>query len=116
LRRALGETWNADLVARYGRLRSPQVDRQLGAAEGWLKGHPNDPVLLLALGRLALLNSDQTKAREYFEASLNMQRGAEVSGELGRLYVATGDHVRGAQLLAQAVDLTNGSVASGARS
>src|SRR4029434_2023013 len=46
LRKALGESWHADLVARYGRLRSPQVDRQLGAAEGWLKGHPNDPVLL----------------------------------------------------------------------
>ena len=104
LRKALGETWNADLVARYGRLRSPQVDRQLGVGEGWLKGHPNDPVLLLALGRLALLNSDQTKAREYFEASMKLERGAEVSGELGKLYVATGDHVRGAELLAQAVD------------
>jgi HemY protein len=103
LRKAIGEGWNADLVAHYGRLRSPQVDRQLGAAEGWLKGHPNDPVLLLALGRLALMTSDQTKAREYFEASLNLQRGAEINGELGRLYVATGDHVRGGELLAQAV-------------
>lgn len=103
LRRALGESWHADLIARYGRLRSPQVDRQLGAAEGWLKGHPNDPVLLLALGRLALLNADQTKARDYLEASLNLARSAEVSGELGRLYVASGDHVRGAELLAQAV-------------
>jgi HemY protein len=103
LRKALGESWHADLVARYGRLQSPQVDRQLGAAEGWLRGHPNDPVLLLALGRLALLNADQTKARDYLEASLNLARSAEVSAELGKLYVASGDHVRGAELLAQAM-------------
>jgi HemY protein len=101
LRKAIGEGWNADLVARYGRLRSPQVDRQLGAAEGWLKGHPDDSVLLLALGRLALMNSDQAKAKEYFEASLNLRRDGEVNDELGRLYVATGDHARGAELLAQ---------------
>jgi HemY protein len=104
LRTAISEAWCAELVARYGRLRSAQVDRQLAAAEGWLKGHPSDPALLLALGRLASMNSDQAKAREYFEASLNLERGAEINGELGRLYVATGDSARGADLLVQAID------------
>jgi HemY protein len=106
LRKALNENWHEQLVARYGRLRSTQVDRQLNAAEGWLKGHPNDPVLLLSLGRLALMNSDRTKAREYFEASLQLQRSAAVYAELGRLSVATGDSVRGAELLSQAVEMS----------
>lgn len=104
LRTAISESWNDELVARYGQLRSAQVDRQLAAAEGWLKGHPNDPVLLLALGRLALMTSDQGKAREYLEASQTVQRSSEVNGELGRLYVATGDPVRGSELLVQALD------------
>jgi uncharacterized protein HemY len=47
------------------------------------------------------MNSDQAKAKEYFEASLNLRRDGEVNDELGRLYVATGDHARGAELLAQ---------------
>jgi HemY protein len=112
LRKGLGEAWNDQLVERYGRLRSPQVDRQLAAAEGWLKGHPNDPVLLLALGRVALMNSDSGKAREYFEASLKLQRSAAAYGELGRLCAASGDTGRGAELLAQALEMGGGLLES----
>jgi HemY protein len=44
--------------------------KQLQAAEGWLKNHPDDPGLLLTLGRLCLQSSLWGKARDYLEASL----------------------------------------------
>ena len=76
------------------------------AAEGWLKERPNDPRLLLTLGRISLMNEAWSKAREYFETSLRLARSREVYGELGRLCVALGESERGGEYLARAtVDL-----------
>jgi len=105
LRKAIGDSWNEDLISRYGRLRSGHVDRQLSAAEGWLKGHPENSVLLLALGRLAQLNSDRAKAHQYLEASVALAPSAEAYGELGRLWIATGEVARGAESLERAAAL-----------
>jgi HemY protein len=105
LSKAIAREWNSDLVALYGRI-VDRADRQLATAEGWLKTHPNDPVLLLSLGRLAAANRDWSKAREYFEASLKQQRGAEVYGELGRLCLALGERPRASELLAQGLEMS----------
>jgi HemY protein len=105
LSKSIAREWNPDLVALYGRI-VDRADRQLATAEGWLKAHPNDPVLLLALGRLATANRDWSKAREYFEASLKQQRSAEVYGELGRLCLALGERPRASELLAQGLELS----------
>jgi HemY protein len=105
LRKAISDVWNDALVARYGRLRSSHLDRQLSAAEGWLKGHPQNPVLLLALGRLAQLNADQAKAHQYLEASVALGPSAEACSEMGRLWMATGDIARGAALLERAATI-----------
>ena len=105
LAKALSREWNAELVALYGRI-VDRPDRQLATAEGWLKSRPNDAALLLTLGRLAAANRDWSKAREYFEASLKQQRSVEVYGELGRLCLALGERPRGAELLAQGLELS----------
>ena len=105
LSKALKQEWSEELIALYGRVRVERTDRQLATAEGWLKTRPNDAALLLALGRIALVNRDWTKAREYLEASLKERRGAEVYGELGRLCLAMGERARATELLAQAVDM-----------
>jgi HemY protein len=105
LSKVLKQDWNEGLVALYGRLRMDPGDRQLATAQGWLKQHPNDATLLLALGRIASANRDNAKAREYFEASLKAQPTAEVSAELGRLYLATDERARASELLAQALTL-----------
>lgn len=70
LRQMLNDDFSDELVAMYGRLRSPLPDRQLHTAEAWLKGHPNNAQLLLTLGRLAQGNGDAAKARVYFEQSM----------------------------------------------
>ncbi len=104
VREALEQTWSDDLVHLYGTFTADDPNRQLVAAEGWLKERPNDPVLLLTLGRISLMNHLWAKAREYFEASLRLCRAAEVQGELGRLCVTMGEAERGAELLVQALD------------
>jgi HemY protein len=102
IRVALQQTWDDDLVVLYGLVAGADPNRQLVVAEGWVKEKPNDPKLLLTLGRICLMNQAWPKAREYFETSLRLQRSQEVYGELGRLCVAMGDSERGSEYLAHA--------------
>jgi len=103
VRATLEHTWEEALVELYGRIASNDVARQLVVAEGWLKARPNDPGLLLCLGRVCLMNQQWAKAREYFEVSLRLLRTHAVYGELGRLCVALGDVSRGSEYLSQAL-------------
>ena len=103
LRRALEKHWDTQLVALYGEIQSSDPHRQLVVAEGWLKRRPSDAALLLTLGRVAMMNEQWAKAREYLEASLRLQRSPEVYGELGRLCSAQGETERGSEYLARSV-------------
>lgn len=103
IRQALQQTWNDELVVLYGRVTGADRERQMVVAEGWLKERPNDPGLLLTLGRICLMNESWAKAREYFETSLRLQHTPEVYGELGRLCVALGDTDRGGEYLTHAL-------------
>lgn len=104
LRGVLEQNWDGELVRLYGTLVDADPERQLVVAEGWLKERPNDPDLLLALGRICLMNHLWAKAREYLEASLRLRRSSEAQSELGRLCAALGDSERGGELLIQALD------------
>lgn len=104
LRESLEQSWDPELVRLYGTLMDADPRRQLASAEGWLKDRPNDPDLLLALGRISLMNHLWSKAREYLEASLRLRCSAEAQGELGRLCAALGEADRGSELLTQALD------------
>ena len=103
LRQGLQQGWDPELVQLYGTLVSDDPGRQLVVAEGWLKERPNDPDLLLALGRICLMNRHWARAREYLEASLRLRRSTEVQSELGRLCAALGEAERGGELMAQAL-------------
>ncbi|HEY5645088.1 MAG TPA: heme biosynthesis HemY N-terminal domain-containing protein [Pseudomonadales bacterium] len=102
VRAALQQNFSDCLVDLYGQIVGADAGRQLLAGESWLKERPNDAKLLLALGRISLMNREWAKAREYFEASLRLDRSAAVYGELGRLCVALGDSERGGEYLVQA--------------
>ena len=103
LREALGRTWNDDLLHLYGSIRSPQPEKQMAAIQGWLRKRPDDGELLLTAGRIALLNADWAKAREFLETSLRINSTPTVQAELGRLLTALGEPRRGGELLAKAV-------------
>lgn len=106
VRKALERNWHPGLVELYGLIPSPDLARQMAAAEGWLADHPNDAGLLLALGRIAMMAGAWSKAREYLEASLRLESSNAVYGELGRLLNHLGEFIRGNEYLAKAcVDL-----------
>jgi HemY protein len=99
----LDQVWIPELVQRYGILKTSEPERQLLVAQGWSKSRPNDPALLLCLGRLSLLCEEFPQAREYFDAALRWSPSPDVYAELGRLCVALGDERRGKDYLLQSL-------------
>jgi len=94
--RRVRKDWQPALVDLYGRMARTSAARQLSVAEGWLKQHASDPVLLLCLGRLAMVEREWGKARDYLERSHAQQPSEEACLELGRLLTAVGDHAAAA--------------------
>lgn len=105
LRTALKRDYNSHLARLYGLLRGRDPARQLQTAEGWLKNHPDDPSLLLTLGRLCLQSSLWGKARDYLESSLRQQRNPEACAELARLLAQLGETERSNQLFQEGLGM-----------
>lgn len=105
LRAALKRSYESHLARLYGLVRGDDPVRQLQTAEGWLKDHPQDPSLLLTLGRLSLQNRLWGKARDYLESSLRMQRNPETCAELARLLASLGETERSNQLFQEGLGL-----------
>ena len=101
LRKVLRNHWSDELIHLYGRICGTKPDEQLLVAERWLQDRPNNPDLLLALGRLSLRNELWGKAREYFETSLHLRRSQETLAELSRLNAHMGDEEASMRLLMQ---------------
>lgn len=85
LREAIESSWDDMLVDLYGRVQGRRPTEQLESAEDWIAAHPEDPRLLLALGRLAARVGHTAKARTYFERALALHASAEACRELGEL-------------------------------
>ena len=87
----LRKNWDDGLVQVYGQIMGGDVEKQLLWCENWLKERPNNPMLLLTMGRLSLQLRSWDKARSYFEASLRSRKSAQAYGELGRLLSHMGE-------------------------
>lgn len=105
LRTAMKRDYNTHLARLYGLVRGSDPARQLQTAEAWLKNHPDDPSLLLTLGRLCLQSSLWGKARDYLEASLRLQRNPEACAELARLLGQLGETDRSNLLFQEGLGL-----------
>jgi HemY protein len=105
LRVALKREYSSHLARLYGLVRGVDPARQLQTAEAWLKSHPEDPSLLLTLGRLCLQSSLWGKARDYLESSLRMQRNPETCAELARLLAQLGEVDRSNQLFQEGLGM-----------
>ena len=104
LRGAIATGFDVNLVELYGRVRSGRPNRQLDAAAGWLVAHPEDPTLLLTLGRLAMASDEPDRARTYLESCIGVSPSQAARGELASLYLAAGDVAQGRRLLEQALE------------
>ena len=107
LRQALKGHWRDAWARRYGKL-DADPGKQLARALAWSRQRPDDPALLLTLGRLANATGDAAKAREYLEASLSRKEDAEALEELAAVCAATGDAVAANGHYRQALRLRRG--------
>ncbi len=101
--KSLKKQWNDRLVYQYGRLRAEGSAERLKVAESWLKQHPDEPVLLLTLGRLACQTKLWTSAHNYFKASLALKPEVETYHALAGCYEQEGLESQAALTYKQAV-------------
>jgi HemY protein len=90
IEQSLDDQWDSELAELYGEYPADDAIRQIERAEGWLKWHPNDASLLLALGRLCAHCGLWGKAQNYLEASLSLEPSYTAHLALARLYEKTG--------------------------
>lgn len=105
LRAVLKDHWDHHLVELYGLAESDQKKDQLATAERWLRDHPTDSALLLALGRIAIRNELWGKAKDYFSASLRFNESPESYAELAALMAQLGEHEESTSLYKKGLTL-----------
>ncbi|HKR76429.1 MAG TPA: heme biosynthesis protein HemY, partial [Rhodanobacter sp.] len=110
LESALRREWSPDLVEAYGVLAGGDLDARLRRAESWLDQHPNDPALLLALGRICVRSKLWGKARQYLERSLALEPGAGAWEALGDAWQGQGDAVQAQRCYRNALAMARGEV------
>lgn len=89
--KALNHQWHQQLVAQYGELPSTTPEKQLVQGEKWLQKHPDDPVLLLALGLICQRLSFWGKARDYLSAAVALQPSTRAYISLAEVLEKIGD-------------------------
>lgn len=102
VREGLKHRWDPELVRLYGRVETAQLER----AEYWLRSHPEDPDLLLTLGRLCVRNRLWGKARSYLERSLQFRPASETYEEYGRLLRDLGEPERAMDAFRKGLELS----------
>lgn len=85
IKETLAYGWDETLIGLYGRIQSKSPEKQLAQAQSWEQERPDNAVLQLTLGRLAMMNQQWQQARLYFERSLKLEKSAEAYHELSRL-------------------------------
>lgn len=108
LESGLKQAWSDELVDLYGRLPLGEFGRRLRAAEAWLATRPDQPALLLCLGRLCREDGLWGKAEAYLEEALTCGAGADAWEEVGLVAAAQGDDARARQALANALRVGRG--------
>jgi HemY protein len=104
----LNKQWSDALIYVYGLL-DGDAEVHLSRGRNWLKKHPDNPVLLLSLGRLALRSHQWEAAREYLEASLKITPNAETYQELGNLLAFLNEQPQALECYRRGLALTSDS-------
>jgi HemY protein len=105
---ALRREWSSQLVETYGSLPGGDLEARLRRAESWQEGHPNDPGLLLALGRMCVRLAQWGKARQYLERALALVPSVSAWEALGDTYTGLGDVLLAQRCYRNAIALGRG--------
>lgn len=91
LRTSLKREWNSTLLIPYGEPGAEDTPRRMKQCEKWLKDHPEDPWLNLALGRLCAREELWGKARHHMIRSLEIEPSVGGYDSLGQLLERKGE-------------------------
>ncbi|MEJ8567274.1 heme biosynthesis HemY N-terminal domain-containing protein [Elongatibacter sediminis] len=91
LRTALGQQWDPALVLAYGDPAATDTNKRMKQCEKWLKDHPDDSALHLALGRLCARDELWGKARHHMIRSLELEPTIGGYDSLGQLLERKGE-------------------------
>lgn len=103
IEKSLGKQWDDRLAYQYGRIDFGPAFESLKRAEKWLKHQPNNPVLLLTLGRLACRGQLWGQARHFFTESLKHQPELETFHAMAKCYEAEGLESEAASIYKEAI-------------
>ena len=85
LRKSLQKIWDPDLMRLYGQLEGVNPKDQKNFADSFIHQHPEEPQLLLALGRIYARNQLWPQAQSFLEHSLAIKPLTETYAALGTL-------------------------------
>jgi HemY protein len=102
---SLAQSWDAALLMLYVECLPRDARKHLERAEEWLKQHPRDPVLLLALGLVCMHQALWGKARSYLEASLAIEPSHTGYVKLGELLERMGKPEEASQVYRRGLEL-----------
>jgi HemY protein len=100
--------WSAGLARLFGELRHSDHGAALRTAEGWLAKRPDDPDVLLCLGRLCRQDQLWGKAEAYLGRALALGVGSPAWETLAEVFAEQGDDARARQAYANAMATTRG--------
>jgi HemY protein len=78
--------------------RLTQRKRQLALGEQWLIKHPQDPILLFALGRICRRMGFLGKAKDYMQSTIELAPSAQAYHELAAVLELLGDSKSSAEV------------------
>lgn len=107
LYRRINQQWNEKLVYLYGLL-DGDAEIHLSRGRNWLGKNPNNPTLLLTLGRLAMRAHEWQAAQDYLEKSLAQLPNADAYQELGNLLFQLNQLERAADCYRRGLTLNKG--------
>jgi len=98
--------WSDELAYYYGQIQQGEPLKRLAIAEKWLQERPNNPWLLLTLGRLSAANKLWAKAEEYLRSSIDNGSRAETYQALADVLLAEDKKEAAAEMYKQGLAAT----------
>ena len=98
LSKSLKNQWHQSLLESYGGLEIKDGTKQLALGEQWLTKHPQDPTLLLALGRICRRMGFLGKAKDYMQSTIELAPSAQAYHALAAVLELLGDSKSSAEV------------------
>jgi HemY protein len=108
----LGRHWDGTLLVLLSSLEVVDSGKQLQTAEQWLAVYPNDPILLMVLGKLALKAEQMEKAEQYLLKSLHIDASVGAYQLLGEVMFANGNKDKACDAYKRGLELASSEVVS----